>query len=97
MSRLHFLIDGRLGLMGSCGGSLVSRNVILTAAHVSWGAGLCATMKQIQEPAVVVLDLCSVLSTGTNLPAMITFPKLTPLCRSVCRWSVRATRTPSCA
>ncbi|KAI7841553.1 hypothetical protein COHA_004724 [Chlorella ohadii] len=33
MSRLHFLIDGRLGLMGSCGGSLVSRNVILTAAH----------------------------------------------------------------
>lgn len=33
MTRLHFLIDGRLGMMGGCGGSLVSRSVILTAAH----------------------------------------------------------------
>lgn len=35
MTRLHFLIDGRLGMMGGCGGSLVSRSVILTAAHAS--------------------------------------------------------------
>ncbi len=72
MSRLHFLIDGRLGLMGSCGGSLVSRNVILTAAHASWGAGLCATIKQIQKPAVVVLGplLCTELSTAASPPAM---------------------------
>lgn len=50
MTRLHFLIDGRLGMMGSCGGSLVSRSVILTAAHASWTTmGWTAMLPQLQR------------------------------------------------
>lgn len=34
-TRIHFLLDDRLGLLAGCGGTLISRSVVLTAGHVS--------------------------------------------------------------
>lgn len=34
-TRIHFLLDDRLGLLAGCGGTLISRFVVLTAGHVS--------------------------------------------------------------
>ncbi|PSC68899.1 transmembrane protease serine 9-like [Micractinium conductrix] len=33
MARIHFLLDDRLGLLAGCGGTLISRSVVLTAGH----------------------------------------------------------------
>ena len=33
IARIHFLLDGRLGLLGGCGGTLIARRVVLTAAQ----------------------------------------------------------------
>ncbi|KAL4420022.1 hypothetical protein ABPG77_001272 [Micractinium sp. CCAP 211/92] len=32
-TRIHFLLDDRLGLLAGCGGTLISRSVVLTAGH----------------------------------------------------------------
>lgn len=95
MTRLHFLIDGRLGMMGGCGGSLVSRSVILTAAHAS-RSPLFAVLRILQVACLfAAAGLRRVLQTPDLLHP--TNPRNSPSRRSVSRWSARTSRMCLCA